>query len=1146
MYDSAATVKQNTSPAAVEDVKTSFEETPQQYLYRESLDRLPIQPKLAVGAVDDPLEAEADAMADRIMRMPETLLQRKRSQCEEEENLQRKPSPDSVPFLLLKQNDEGFISAKSDSNPRQAEFSPSAGVDRAPARTPTAMTSSLRSLDADGEKLRLKEDQEEELGEISLKSFGGGSGEAPEDVAGKLEQSKGSGNRLPGDVRAFMEQSFGADFSGVKIHTDGNAVQLSKALNAQAFTHGNDIFFNSGKYNPGSSEGKHLLAHELTHTIQQGATDISFPPSHSPTAPPDAAVLQPRKIMRFAASGASNLLQRTPDEEKLVPYQVTVPKGITTEQQLDRYAEVLIFRKVLNLKWKFIGWDVKPGKTFTYLYPASFISEHGGKTAQEAGRPAFSNPAYTKTKGEERAAINEEIDKRYWDGTGTDNGEKIEKGEQDKIDMWNVYRDEVMNEKRKLGEIPAELTELMGGESNFKPQDYQQLLRIAEKLKTFTPEDIAVYKMLALRAADNLDLFEKSVDMFLTRKEELKEAFKKYEEQSKGKAPQTMQDAIEASWKGFDSSKIGKLSASDQYDLARQKTWEVTKAQLEYMKNHPGETAIDFAKTATLMNTGETFAGIGKDIAEAAKGDANAWARWAGGVGAGAKLSGWLLAVGGVLYVLSWLTGVGELATIAAFMGAMLASTIVLSTAESELRIKAASQAKTPEEFKEQVTKAAAARTNVIIMIGLLALALAVRFVAKTFFPETVAKISKSLARFREKVRIAGKLSDVKTEFVAEMEGYKQKLIEAGKSAQESSKAQADALDKMSLEEFVEKLDNGKGDFFQEAAVQEGQKIPWKELAKTPEGLKAIEAYKAQLADALRNTVPKEIDGMVKEQTDAIDRMLENAKKATVPDEFEQAIKDHEKFLSEEEVAKRGKAREEEMRKEKAEDALKEIEAEMKKAEEAKNAAKSYPQSWEKFTSEHHAEFEAELNKFRGGPNLEPDPNLKGGEGWLFTSKLQPLQALKRWFKARVGDMPQSVLKLKQAKQVVEANSDLATEMEVVEVHKVGSDWVLRDFDAKTIPLKDAMKSSTSAKEAQARALKAIEKGFEGITEAAKKRRLAEIESGNKPGKEFYTPEEKAQNATLKDIKSKLAQEPTNENLHWSGAKKKIVIIDMQ
>ena len=62
----------------------------------------------------------------------------------------------------------------------------------------------------------------------------------------------------------------GADFSNVRIHDDSNAAQMSKDLNAQAFTHGNDIYFNSGKYDTSSSAGQHLLAHELTHTVQQG------------------------------------------------------------------------------------------------------------------------------------------------------------------------------------------------------------------------------------------------------------------------------------------------------------------------------------------------------------------------------------------------------------------------------------------------------------------------------------------------------------------------------------------------------------------------------------------------------------------------------------------------------------------------------------------------------------------------------------------------------------------------------------------------------------------------------------------------------------------------------------------------------------
>ena len=167
---------------------------------------------------------------------------------------------------------------------------------------------------------------------------------------------------------------------------------------------------------------------------------------------------------------------------------------------------------------------------------------------------------------------------------------------------------------------------------------------------------------------------------------------------------------------------------------------------------------------------------------------------------------------------------------------------------------------------------------------------------------------------------------------MTEVEGHRQKLVEAGAAAKQSCGKQADTLQKMGVAEFVEKLDSGAGDVFQEATVQAGQKVPWKALAQTPAGIKAIEAYKAQLVDALRNQAPTEIDALVKEQVDAIDAMLDKVKKATIPDEFDQAIKDQEKFLSAEEAAKRGKAKEEQVRKEKAEEGLRQLEEEMKQA----------------------------------------------------------------------------------------------------------------------------------------------------------------------------------------------------------------------
>ena len=88
----------------------------------------------------------------------------------------------------------------------------------------------------------------------------------------QLKSSKGGGRPMDRKTLNAMQDSFGADFSGVRIHTDAQAIAMNQAIGAHAFTNGNDIYFNKGKYNPNSNAGKHLLAHELTHTLQQGAS----------------------------------------------------------------------------------------------------------------------------------------------------------------------------------------------------------------------------------------------------------------------------------------------------------------------------------------------------------------------------------------------------------------------------------------------------------------------------------------------------------------------------------------------------------------------------------------------------------------------------------------------------------------------------------------------------------------------------------------------------------------------------------------------------------------------------------------------------------------------------------------------------------
>lgn len=87
----------------------------------------------------------------------------------------------------------------------------------------------------------------------------------------RIQSSLAGGTPLPASVRRFMEPRFKASFASVRVHTDANAASLSRQLAAQAFTTGNHIFFARDQFQPETAAGRELIAHELTHTIQQGA-----------------------------------------------------------------------------------------------------------------------------------------------------------------------------------------------------------------------------------------------------------------------------------------------------------------------------------------------------------------------------------------------------------------------------------------------------------------------------------------------------------------------------------------------------------------------------------------------------------------------------------------------------------------------------------------------------------------------------------------------------------------------------------------------------------------------------------------------------------------------------------------------------------
>ncbi|MFC1944706.1 DUF4157 domain-containing protein, partial [Chloroflexota bacterium] len=103
---------------------------------------------------------------------------------------------------------------------------------------------------------------------------GDGGFDSGDDLEARINAGRTTGEPLAEDVRQPMEQAFGADFSGVSVHTGPEADALNQQLSAKAFTTGPDIFFKHGAYDPASSSGGELIAHELTHVVQQGSAAV--------------------------------------------------------------------------------------------------------------------------------------------------------------------------------------------------------------------------------------------------------------------------------------------------------------------------------------------------------------------------------------------------------------------------------------------------------------------------------------------------------------------------------------------------------------------------------------------------------------------------------------------------------------------------------------------------------------------------------------------------------------------------------------------------------------------------------------------------------------------------------------------------------
>lgn len=236
-----------------------------------------VQPKLTIGQPGDKYEQEADQVAEQVIRMPEPINHKsvQRQGEEEQKEVQMKPLATAITPLVQREaaveEDKDLLQTKPLN-----------------AATTSSVQRKCAACEAEEEAVQMKPSLQSKAAD--------GEFQASSDIESQLSRSKSGGSPLSDEVRSFMEPRFGTDFGQVRVHTNSRAVQMNRELSAQAFTHGRDIYFGAGKYNPRSSDGKRLLAHELTHVVQQaGAKPVAM---HSVEAHSNSQACEVKNVSR--------------------------------------------------------------------------------------------------------------------------------------------------------------------------------------------------------------------------------------------------------------------------------------------------------------------------------------------------------------------------------------------------------------------------------------------------------------------------------------------------------------------------------------------------------------------------------------------------------------------------------------------------------------------------------------------------------------------------------------------------------------------------------------------------------------------------------------------------------------------------------
>lgn len=236
-----------------------------------------VQAKLTVNQPGDKLEQEADRMADKVVRMPTPEQKtgaggkinlwpegRIQKATLPEEKVQKAALPEEKVQKATLPEEKVQKSTLPEEKVQKATL-PEEKVQKA-----TLPEEKVQKATLPEEKVQKATLPEEKVQKKEIDGYSS----VTAATQSAIRNNTGGGQPLSEDVRRYMEPRFKADFSNVRVHTDSESANLNNHLSARAFTYKNHVFFSRDQYQPATSEGRHLLAHELTHTLQQGSSHL--------------------------------------------------------------------------------------------------------------------------------------------------------------------------------------------------------------------------------------------------------------------------------------------------------------------------------------------------------------------------------------------------------------------------------------------------------------------------------------------------------------------------------------------------------------------------------------------------------------------------------------------------------------------------------------------------------------------------------------------------------------------------------------------------------------------------------------------------------------------------------------------------------